>query len=118
MHSELLPTVYLLASKRNGTLYTGVTSNLMSRVHQHREGLVGGFTREYDVKLLVWFEQHATMESAILREKRIKKWNRAWKLDLIEAASADWRDLAEDLGSSARLILDGLGSRFRGNDES
>jgi putative endonuclease len=75
-----------------------VTSNLTARVHQHRQGLVRGFTRKYGIKLLVWFEQHPTMESAITREKRIKKWNRAWKLELIEAANPDWRDLAEDLG--------------------
>ena len=98
MHTDFQPTVYLLASRRNGTLYVGVTSNLVARIHQHRNGLVRGFTREYGVKLLVWFEQHATMESAITREKRIKKWNRAWKLELIETANADWRDLAEDIG--------------------
>ena len=98
MREAFSPTVYILASKRNGTLYTGVTSNLPVRVHQHRHGLVRGFTREYGVKLVVWFEPHPTMESAIIREKRIKKWNRAWKLELIEAANPDWRDLAEDLG--------------------
>ena len=98
MHEDFQPIVYLLASKRNGTLYTGVTSNLLARIHQHRLAAVRGFTREYGVKLLVWFEQHATMDSAIMREKRIKKWNRAWKLELIEAANPDWRDLAEDFG--------------------
>ena len=98
MHQDFQPTVYLLASQRNGTLYTGVTSNLAARIYQHRAGVVGGFTREYGVKLLVWFEQHATMESAITREKRIKKWNRAWKLQLIEAGNPDWRDLAVDFG--------------------
>ncbi len=100
MHEDFQPTVYLLASKRNGTLYTGVTSNLLARIHQHRTGAVRGFTRKYDIKLLVWFEQHPTMESAITREKRIKKWNRTWKLDLIEADNPDWRDLAEDFGFS------------------
>ena len=98
MHPEFQPAVYLLASKRNGTLYTGVTSNLIARVGQHRQGFVRGFARDYGVKLLVWFEQHATMDSAILREKRIKKWNRAWKLNLIEADNPDWTDLAEELG--------------------
>jgi putative endonuclease len=98
MQREFAPAVYLLASRRNGTLYVGVTSNLPSRIFQHRSGLIPGFTREYGAKLLVWFEQHATMESAIIREKRIKKWNRAWKLELIEADNPDWRDLAEDLG--------------------
>src|SRR6476659_9145396 len=77
MRESFSPTAYLLASRRNGTLYTGVTSNLMARVHQHRQGFVRGFTRRYGIKLLVWFEQHAAMESAITREKQIKKWNRA-----------------------------------------
>ncbi|HEX6660469.1 MAG TPA: GIY-YIG nuclease family protein [Sphingomicrobium sp.] len=98
MRDDFAPTIYLLASQRNGTLYAGVTSNLTARVHQHRQGMVRGFTRKYGIKLLVWFEQHPTMESAITREKRIKKWNRAWKLELIEAANPDWRDLAEELG--------------------
>jgi putative endonuclease len=77
MHADFSPTVYLLASQRNGTLYAGVTSNLLARIQQHRDGLVRGFTQKYGIKLLVWFEQHPTMESAITREKRIKKWNRA-----------------------------------------
>ena len=98
MQRDFGPAVYLLASRRNGTLYVGVTSNLIARIHQHREGLLPGFTREYGVKMLVWFEQHATMESAILREKRIKKWNRKWKLELIEKDNPGWRDLSEDLG--------------------
>jgi putative endonuclease len=95
---EFGPTVYLLASRRNGTLYVGVTSDLLSRVHKHRHGYLPGFTRQYAVRMLVWFEQHATMESAIVREKRIKKWNRRWKLELIEASNPAWRDLAEDFG--------------------
>ena len=98
MPRDFAPTVYLLASRRNGTLYVGVTSNLLVRVHQHREGLIPGFTHEYGVRMLVWFERHETMEQAILREKRIKKWNRAWKLELIEKANPDWRDLAEGFG--------------------
>jgi putative endonuclease len=98
MNEDFQPAVYILASQRNGTLYIGVTSNLPARIHQHREGVGDGFTRKYGVKQLVWFEQHPTMESAITREKRIKKWNRAWKLELIEATNPDWRDLAEDFG--------------------
>jgi len=98
MNGEFGPTVYILASQRNGTLYTGVTSDLMGRIYVHREGLVEGFTRQYGVKMLVWFEQHATMEHAIQREKRIKKWNREWKLRLIEEGNPEWRDLACDLG--------------------
>ena len=98
MRRDLSPTVYILASRRNGTLYTGVTSDLIGRLYRHRSGTFDGFTRQYSVRLLMWFEQHATMESAIRREKRIKKWNRAWKLQLIEKANPDWRDLAEELG--------------------
>jgi putative endonuclease len=102
MARDIDPYVYLLASRRNGTLYLGVTSNLMQRVAQHRAETFGGFTAEHGVKLLVWFEQHETMDYAIMREKQIKKWRRAWKLDLIEQANPDWRDLAIDLGFEPR----------------
>ena len=91
------PCVYILASSRNGTLYVGVTSNLIARVWQHREHIVEGFTAKYDVTRLVWYEQHATMDSAIGREKRIKKWNREWKLRLIDEANPSWRDLWPDI---------------------
>ena len=90
--------VYILASKRNGTLYTGVTSNLLGRVHQHRKGRVRGFTRRYGIKRLVWFEVHETMDSAIRREKAIKRWPRAWKYEVIHNENPTWRDLAEDFG--------------------
>lgn len=92
------PAVYILASDRNGTLYIGVTSDLMVRLHQHRTKEVEGFTSRYDVSRLVWFEMHETMESAILREKQLKNWRRAWKIELIEAGNPLWRDLGEDLG--------------------
>jgi putative endonuclease len=82
----------------HSTLYTGVTSNLPGRIYQHREGLAEGFTKRYGIKRLVWFEPHETMEQTILREKRIKRWPRAWKYDLIHQANPTWRDLAEDLG--------------------
>ena len=85
--------VYILASGRNGTLYVGVTSHLVKRVWQHKEGLVAGFTKEYAVKTLVWFEQHASASAAITREKQIKKWNRAWKIRLIEEMNPYWSDL-------------------------
>jgi len=98
MTREFAPAVYIMASRRNGTIYVGVTSNLMQRVAQHREGLPHGFTKQHAVKMLVWFEPHAEIEHAILREKRIKKWERAWKLKLIEGANPDWRDLATDFG--------------------
>jgi putative endonuclease len=91
------PAVYMVASKRNGTLYTGVTSDLLQRVYQHREGLTGGFTFRYGCKLLVWYESHETMESAILQEKQIKAASRKKKLALIEALNPTWRDLFEDL---------------------
>ncbi len=98
MKIEHSPTVYIMASKRNGTLYCGVTSDLTKRIYQHRNGIYEGFSKKYDVKRLVWFEQHETMEAAITREKQIKKWNRAWKLELIEKGNPDWKDLAIDLG--------------------
>jgi putative endonuclease len=79
-------------------LYTGVSSDLVSRIWQHREGSVRGFTQRYAIKRLVWFEAHETMDSAIQREKRIKRWPRAWKYDLIHQANPGWRDLAEDFG--------------------
>jgi putative endonuclease len=92
MPREFQPCVYFMSNKRNGTIYTGVTSDLVKRVWQHREGL-GGFTTRYGCKLLVWFEQHATMEYAILREKQIKAGSRAKKLALIETDNPLWRDL-------------------------
>jgi putative endonuclease len=101
MRETFDPCTYLLASHRNGTLYVGVTSNLLRRLYQHREGLIEGFTSDYGVHRLVWFERHATMVSAIMREKRIKKWNRAWKRALIEKANPEWRDLAVDFGFEA-----------------
>ena len=84
------PTVYLLASQRNGTLYVGVTSDLVNRVWQHRTDEMDGFSKKYNVHLLVWYEQHPSMESAIIREKAIKKWKRAWKVVLIEESNPDW----------------------------
>lgn len=87
------PAVYILASKRNGTLYIGVTSDLIKRVWQHREGLADGFTKMYNVKMLVWYERHETMESAIAREKAMKKWLRKWKLEAIEKTNPNWLDL-------------------------
>ena len=91
------PCVYILASPRNGTLYVGVTSDLARRVSQHRSGVVEGFTRDYGIRTLVFAEFHETMEDAILREKRIKKWRRAWKLELIEQHNPQWRDLYDEL---------------------
>ena len=85
--------VYIMASRRNGTLYIGVTSNLIQRVWYHKQGLVEGFTSKYHVKMLVYFEQHETAESAIVREKQLEKCERAWKTKLIEQSNPEWRDL-------------------------
>ena len=91
------PCVYILSSRRNGTLYTGVTSDLVQRVWQHKNGVADGFTKRYKVHLLVWYEAHETMESAILREKALKEWRRKWKLALIERENPRWEDLYETL---------------------
>jgi putative endonuclease len=91
------PAVYILASKRNGTLYIGVTSNLQKRAWEHKNDVIEGFTKQYRVHLLVYYELHDDMVSAITREKQIKKWNRAWKLELIEEQNPDWKDLWEEI---------------------
>lgn len=91
------PTVYIIASQRNGTLYVGVTSNLIKRIYQHRAGIIDGFTKKYECKLLVFYESHQTMLSAILREKLIKAGSRKKKLTLIETMNPDWKDLYEDI---------------------
>ena len=88
-----VPCVYILASQRNGTLYIGVTSDLKKRVAQHKQNLIEGFTKKYNVHNLVWFEVHDTMELAITKEKQLKKWKRKWKLRIIEEANPDWKDL-------------------------
>ena len=93
------PAVYIMASKRNGTLYTGVTSNLPQRSWQHREGVADGFTKRYGCKILVWYELADTMEAAIMREKQIKAGSRAKKLALIEATNPEWRDLFEEIAA-------------------
>jgi putative endonuclease len=97
MHAVRRACVYILASKRNGTLYVGVTSDLARRVWQHRSDAAAGFTQKYGVHTLVYAEFHATMPDAILREKQIKKWRRKWKLELIERDNPEWRDLYADI---------------------
>ena len=87
------PAVYILASGRHGTLYTGVTADLIQRIWLHRRDAVEGFSRQYQTHLLVWFERHTTMDAAITREKQIKKWYRAWKVRLIEESNPAWMDL-------------------------
>lgn len=91
------PSIYILASKKNGTLYVGVTSDLIKRIWQHKHDFVDGFTKKYAVHDLVYYEIHETMESAIIREKNIKAWKRAWKVELIEKSNLIWRDLYHDL---------------------
>jgi len=87
------PAVNILASKRNGTLYIGVTSDLVKRIWEHRENMVEGFTKRYNLHRLVWYELQESMESAITREKRLKNWDRNWKLELIENSNPKWLDL-------------------------
>lgn len=127
------PAVYILASERNGTLYIGVTSDLIKRVWQHKESLADGFTKKYGVKMLVWYEQHETMESAIAKEKAMKKWLRKWKLKTIEQTNPDWHDLWPEItGEKPQTVVPAnagtqqnknasdssnpLDSRIRGND--
>lgn len=98
MRDERQPCVYILASQPRGTLYIGVTSNLIGRLAQHREGALPGFTKQYGVNRLVYFERFGEMEPAIAREKQLKQWRRQWKINLIESANPDWHDLAIGLG--------------------
>ncbi len=91
------PAVYILASMKYGTLYIGVTSNLIKRIYEHKNNLIDGFTKSYGVHRLVYYEMHASMENAILREKQMKKWKRGYKINLIEKENSDWNDLYEEL---------------------
>jgi putative endonuclease len=89
--------VYILANKRNGALYIGMTDDLVKRVWQHREGIIPGFTRTYGVQTLVWYEHHYSRESGFVRERQMKKWNRLWKLEAIEKTNPGWRDLWDEV---------------------
>ena len=93
----MTPCVYILASRRNGTLYIGVTSNIVTRVAEHKNNMIDGFTKRYRVHTLVWYELHDSMESAILREKSLKEWKRTWKLHLIQKHNPQWQDLYNTL---------------------
>ena len=104
MREELSPAVYILASDFHGTIYIGVTSALWNRIATHKEGGVKGFTDKYGVKNLVWYEHHHTMESAIEREKQLKKWLREWKIDLIEKMNPKWRDLHNQIDVQSTLV--------------
>lgn len=93
MREEKNPAVYILARRRNGTLYIGVTSDLCSRIAEHKDGKIPGFSQKYNIKTLVWFQTFNSMEEAIKREKQLKEWKRGWKLELIEKSNPDWHDL-------------------------
>lgn len=95
--TEKQPAVYMLASKKNGTLYIGVTSDLIRRIWEHKHDVVEGFTKKYQVHRLVWYELHETMDAAICREKAMKNWKRAWKISRIETVNPDWKDLYQSL---------------------
>jgi putative endonuclease len=96
------PAVYILASYKNGTLYIGVTSDLLKRIWQHKNDVLGGFTQSYNVHLLVYYEIHETMDSAIRREKQLKEWHREWKIRLIQLVNPNWRDLYEEIADGSR----------------
>ncbi len=116
MREEKQPAVYILASAPRGTLYIGVTSALWNRVATHKDGGVEGFTQRYAIKSLVWYEHHADVDSAIRREKQLKKWNRDWKIDMIEKFNSTWIDLHDYIDPEVRFEAPELDSRFRGND--
>jgi putative endonuclease len=110
MRDEKQPAVYIMASRYRGTLYTGVTGALWQRVCDHKNERFDGFTKDYAIKLLVWYEHHHAMEDAIRREKQIKKWNRLWKFRIIEEMNPDWLDLHEKIDSVATLVENKAGS--------
>jgi len=91
------PAIYILSNKRNGVLYIGVTSDLLKRTYQHKYHVVNGFSKKYNLNKLIYFEMHESMNDAIAREKQLKKWNRAWKIKLIETINPEWLDLSKDL---------------------
>ena len=106
MRDEIFPAVHIMASRQNGTLYVGVTGALWNRVASHKDGSVKGFTQRYGIKTHVWYEHHATMERAIRREKQLKDWHRAWKIELIEKFNPSWRDLHDEIDYDGTLISD------------
>jgi putative endonuclease len=106
MHDEKHPAVYIITNKRNGTLYVGVTSALWMRVCDHKNGTFEGFSKKYGLGLLVWYEHHPSMSSAIHRETRLKKWKRDWKLELINSFNPDWRDLHHEIDSNTNFVAE------------
>ena len=111
------PAIYIMTNRPFGTLYVGVTSNLIKRVWEHRESKVNGFSCEYGLHRLVWFEMHATMIDAIAREKQVKRWNRAWKIRLILERNRDWRDLWPDIVGAHVTSKDSNGSPASRDDD-
>ncbi len=114
---EKHPAFYILASRKYGAIYIGVTSDLWNRVSTHKDGNVAGFSNDYNVKRLVWYEHHHTMEAAIKREKQLKKWNRLWKIRLIEEFNSSWTDLHNLIDYVATLVEENAGARLRGHDD-
>ncbi len=110
MSDEKQPAVYIMASRYRGTLYTGVTSALWQRVADHKNERFDGFTKNYEIKMLIWYEHHQAMKDAIRREKQIKKWNRQWKFRIIEEMNPDWLDLHDKIDSIATLAKKEAGS--------
>ena len=106
MQAEKRPSVYIITNQRYGTFYTGVTSNLWSRICDHKNGIFEGFSKKYGLGQLVWYEHHPSMVSAIHREKRLKKWNRAWKIELINAFNPDWHDLHEQIDDNLNFVTE------------
>lgn len=104
MRDEKSPAVYIIANKRNGTIYVGVTSALSDRIATHKAKSIAGFSSKYNIATLVWYEHHHFMEDAIQREKQLKKWNRSWKLELIEKMNPEWKDLHDEIDSISTLV--------------
>jgi putative endonuclease len=104
MRKEKQPAVYITANRYRGTVYVGVTSELWNRICSHKNKVFDGFTAEYDVNILVWYEHHQSMEHAILREKQLKKWKRDWKMWIIEEMNPEWRDLHEEIDPIGTLV--------------
>ena len=111
MREEKAPAVYIMSNRYHGTLYVGVTSALWNRVWEHKNEPFGGFTKDHGLKTLVWYEHHLDMESAIKREKLLKKWHRPWKFRIIEELNPDWLDLHESIDSLATLVSEKAGPR-------
>ena len=116
MKEEIQPAVYIISNGPRGTIYTGVTSGLWNRVATHKDGGIEGFSKQYDINNLVWYEHHISMEAAIRREKRIKIWNRDWKINMIEKFNSTWIDVHDDIDPTIYYVEEKLGSRLRGND--